>query len=226
MVNAFVDEESREFVFDVPAHSDATMLDILSLDNLRSNSREVTRSRLTRVRVPLPDVQEEAKGAPSASEKSVRVERLFDDADLDAREPFFFDFPSPNPRFKGAKGYRFAWGLSAVMPTSAGNALAKVDVSGREEVKTWHEAGCLPGEPLMVPRRRQRRPGRDEDDDDESGAAEGEDDGVVLSLVVGADGGSFLLVLDASSMEEIARAQLSAGLPYGFHCCWVDEGRE
>ena len=238
VVNAFVDEDAREFVFDVPAHADAAMLDILSLENLRSNARTVSRSRLTRVRVPLPLGKEgegekkgegEGEGKGPGPARSVRVERLFADADdAEEREPFFFEFPSPNPRFRGRKGYRFAWGLSAVMPTSAGNALAKVDVSGRERARTWHEPGCLPGEPLMVPR--PRRPsntdGGEEEDLAEQQQEGEEDDGVVLSLVVGADGGSFLLVLDAETMEEIARAELGAGLPYGFHCCWVDSGSE
>ena len=221
VVNAFVDGDERDFVFDVPAYADAAMLDVLSLENLRSNSREVTRSRLTRVRVPLPAPPlpgEESGGSPESG-RAVRVERLFRAADLDAREPFFFEFPSPNPRFRGEKSYRFAWGLSAVMPTSAGNALAKVDVSGKEEVRMWHEAGCLPGEPLMIPR---RRPGGR---DGENLAAE-EDDGAVLSLVVGADGRSFLLILDAAMMKEIARAGLGADLPYGFHCCWVDDDED
>ena len=44
-----------------------------------------------------------------------------------------------------------------------------------------------------------------------------EDDGVVLSIVAGADGKSFLLVLDAKSFEEVARARLPHGIPYGFH---------
>ena len=214
VVNAFVDAERHQFVFDVPAHGDASMLDVLSLQNLRSNAETVTRSRLTRVRVPLPQAAN-ISSEPAVS--SVSVERLFGDEDLDAREPFFFEFPSPNPRFRGDKDYRYAWGLSAVMPTSAGNALAKVDVSGKEEVKVWHEAGCLPGEPLMIPRKPRKKKGENlaESDGDE-------DNGVVLSLVVGADGGSFLLVLDAASMEEIGRARLGVGLPYGFHCCWIE----
>ena len=212
VVNAFVDEAKHEFVFDVPAHEDASMLDVLSLDNLRSNARAVTRSRLTRVRVPLPAAGKEEGG------KSVRVERLFaDSSDLDSIEPFFFEFPSPNPRKKGSD-YRFAWGLSAVMPTSAGNALAKVAIRGGEKVKTWFEPGCLPGEPLMVPRPRK-------ENEEEEGDPK-EDDGVVLSLVVGADGESFLLILDAETMEEVARARLGAGLPYGFHCCWVEKEEE
>lgn len=48
-----------------------------------------------------------------------------------------------------------------------------------------------------------------------------EDDGVVLSIVAAAEGGSFLLVLDAKSFEEVARAQLPHGIPHGFHGCFV-----
>jgi len=44
-----------------------------------------------------------------------------------------------------------------------------------------------------------------------------QDDGLVTSMVTGADGKGFLLVLDASTFEEIARAKLPYGLPYGFH---------
>lgn len=60
-------------------------------------------------------------------------------------------------------------------------------------------------EPLMV-----ARPG---------GSAE--DDGVVLSVVTGADGASFLLVLDAGSFQELARAHLGFGVPYQFHGNWL-----
>ena len=44
-----------------------------------------------------------------------------------------------------------------------------------------------------------------------------QDDGIVTSMVVGGDGKGFLLILDAKSFTEIARARLPDGLPYGFH---------
>jgi carlactone synthase/all-trans-10'-apo-beta-carotenal 13,14-cleaving dioxygenase len=53
------------------------------------------------------------------------------------------------------------------------------------------------------------------------GPAQAEDDGVVLSLVADAAGGSFLLVLDAGSFTELARAQLPHGVPYGFHGTFI-----
>ena len=48
--------------------------------------------------------------------------------------------------------------------------------------------------------------------------AEAEDAGVLLSVVLDADrGASFLLVLDAASLDEIARAEAPHHIPFGFH---------
>ena len=66
----------------------------------------------------------------------------------------------------------------------------------------WRNEGCFPGEPVFVP-----RPG-----------AYHEDDGVLLSVVL--DAGtqrSFLLVLDAADLFEVARAELPHHVPFGFH---------
>ena len=77
----------------------------------------------------------------------------------------------------------------------------KVDV--RDGTRSeWRADGCYPGEPVFV-----REPGR-----------EGEDDGVVLSVVLDTNAGrSFLLVLDAGSFEEVARAEAPHHIPFGFH---------
>ena len=79
--------------------------------------------------------------------------------------------------------------------------LVKVDVDdGSQEV--WSAPGCHPGEPIFV-----REPGTDD-----------EDAGVVLSVVLDAAAGrSFLLVLDARSFEELARAEAPHHIPFGFH---------
>ena len=45
-----------------------------------------------------------------------------------------------------------------------------------------------------------------------------EDDGLVLSVVLDSRRGtSFLLVLDASSFKEVARAHVPQHIPFGFH---------
>ena len=52
----------------------------------------------------------------------------------------------------------------------------------------------------------------------DSAVGDGSDmSGVVLSVVLGPDATSFLLVLDADTFEEVARASLSCHVPFGFH---------
>jgi beta,beta-carotene 9',10'-dioxygenase len=66
----------------------------------------------------------------------------------------------------------------------------------------WSAPGCYPGEPVFV-----REPGND-----------AEDGGVILSVVLDAAARrSFLLVLDAGSFEELARAEAPHHIPFGFH---------
>jgi beta,beta-carotene 9',10'-dioxygenase len=79
--------------------------------------------------------------------------------------------------------------------------LVKVDVSSGSS-SVWSAPACFPGEPIFV-----RDPG-----------AETEDAGVVLSVVLDAEAArSFLLVLDADSFEEVARAEAPHHIPFGFH---------
>jgi beta,beta-carotene 9',10'-dioxygenase len=81
------------------------------------------------------------------------------------------------------------------------NEVVKFDIEDRT-TRTWHEDGCYPGEPVFV-----GRPGRDR-----------EDDGAVLSVVFDSRSGrSFLLVLDATTFEEQARAEVPHHVPHGFH---------
>jgi len=81
------------------------------------------------------------------------------------------------------------------------NQLVKIDGgSGRHQV--WHAADSYPGEPVFV-----ARPG-----------AAAEDDGVLLSVVLdAAAGNSYLLVLDAATLEEVGRATLPQPVTFGFH---------
>jgi beta,beta-carotene 9',10'-dioxygenase len=79
--------------------------------------------------------------------------------------------------------------------------LVKVNVRDGSRSE-WRADGCYPGEPVFV-----REPGNDD-----------EDGGVVLSVVLDANAGrSFLLVMDAGSFEELARAEAPHHIPFGFH---------
>ncbi len=102
--------------------------------------------------------------------------------------------------------YMYAAGTRSNPSDDFVNQLFKLDVRSRS-IQTWFEDGCYPGEPVFVSASRD-------------GA---EDDGVILSLALNsARRTSFLLVLDASSFSELARAELPHHVPFGLHGQFFD----
>ncbi|MGZ8805223.1 MAG: carotenoid oxygenase family protein [Microbacterium sp.] len=102
---------------------------------------------------------------------------------------------------------RFVYGVGVRGDRGFYDQLVKIDVDARTTA-TWYEPGCYPGEGVFV-----GRPGR-----------KAEDDGVVLSVVLdAARGTSFLLVLDAGSFSEIARAELPHPVLLGYHGQFYDD---
>ncbi len=111
--------------------------------------------------------------------------------------------PRINYEQVNTKDYRFAYGIGKRGGRSEDFAdqLVKIDVKDGT-AKTWLEADCYPGEPVFVA----------------GPQARGEADGVILSVALNAKAGtSFLLVLDAASFTEIARAEVPHPIPFGFH---------
>jgi beta,beta-carotene 9',10'-dioxygenase len=103
---------------------------------------------------------------------------------------------------------RFVYGVGLRGDRGFYDQLVKVDVRSGETA-TWHEPDCYPGEGVFV-----GRPGR-----------VAEDDGVVLSVVLDAAvGTSFLLVLDAASFTEVARAELPHPVLLGYHGQFYGDG--
>jgi carotenoid cleavage dioxygenase-like enzyme len=96
--------------------------------------------------------------------------------------------------------YRYAWGIGGAAGEWA-DRIVKADVVERGAA-VWHEPGTYPGEPVFVGRPDQTA----------------EDDGVLLSVVLdAARGTSFLLVLDAGDLSELARAAVPHHIPFSFH---------
>jgi carotenoid cleavage dioxygenase-like enzyme len=121
---------------------------------------------------------------------NVVIERLVD-------EPM--ELPRINYGRCNERPYRFAWGVGS----DGGwlDRIVKADVVERRSA-TWREDGCYPGEPVFVA----------------APDGEDEDEGVLLSIVLDArKGNSFLLALDAASLEELARAEVPHHIPFGFH---------
>jgi carotenoid cleavage dioxygenase-like enzyme len=111
----------------------------------------------------------------------------------------------PRIHYERANGrdYRFAYGVSRrkAPPDDFFNQLVKVDA--REgTASVWFEEGCYPGEPVFVA----------------APNATTEDEGIILSVVLdGRQQNSFLLLLDAQSWQESARAVVPQHIPFGFH---------
>ncbi len=102
---------------------------------------------------------------------------------------------------RNTREYRYAYLTGVGAGAGWIDRLVKVDVRDGSRAE-WSEPGCFPGEPIFV-----RRPDASE-----------EDGGAVLSVVLDAVAGrSFLLVLDAGSFEELARAEAPHHIPFGFH---------
>ncbi len=115
-----------------------------------------------------------------------------------------FELPRINYRRNNGLPYRYVWGNApapAEEPENFLNRIQKGDVADGG-VREWSEASCYPGEPVFVP----------------APDAKAEDEGVLLSVVLDAkSGSSFLLVLDAADLGEIARASVPHAIPFGFH---------
>ncbi len=102
--------------------------------------------------------------------------------------------------------YVYACGIDSGHPEGFYNQLVKVDVETGQHLK-WSQIGCYPGEPVFI----------------SSPNASAQDHGVLLSVVLDpAENNSFLLVLDASDMTEIARARVPHTIPFGYHGTFIE----
>ena len=112
-----------------------------------------------------------------------------------------------------ARPYRYAYGVGVHDPRTSGfvDGLAKLDIGARRAARGWRRARLLPRRAGLRP------PSRDD---------RGEDDGVLLSVVLDASRRtSYLLVLDARDMSELARASVPHHIPFGFHGLHAAAGR-
>lgn len=176
-VNAY--DEGDEIVVDLCAYEDASVVDALYLDKLRSRTSVVPTAELRRYRL--------AAGRPP-------VISVIGDTPM--------EFPRINYRTHHARPYRFAYGVGATLQDGEPvSTIARVDVSDGD-TQWWGAPGLFPGEPVFVP--------------DPGGTAE--DDGVLLSVVLDGNAGtSFLAVLDAHDLSELARAHAPHRIGFGFH---------
>jgi carotenoid cleavage dioxygenase-like enzyme len=189
-VNAF--EDGGEVVVDVCAVPDAGIVEDLYLERLRRPGRvSVPRSRLTRFRLKLAD---RSVGRKLLGEGGVELPRI--------------NYGRCNER-----PYSYVWG-NDLGASGWFEQIVKLDTTDGSTLSTRIvvfaacfslascQSVCYPGEPWFV-----ARPD-----------ADAEDDGVLLSVVLDAAAGtSFMLVLDARDLTELARAEVPHHIPFSFH---------
>ena len=82
----------------------------------------------------------------------------------------------------------------------------KYDMVDEREVAYFDYGEFYGGEALFVPRTN----------------TSGEDDGYLLELLMMADRAE-LLIIDAATMQEMARLHLPQRVPFGVHSCWPNQ---
>ncbi len=188
-VNAY--EDGPATVVDLVDFEDGAIVDALSLDSLEEEGFPgVPAGRLARYRVR-PDGGD---GSSADDGGTVTRERLYDGG---------MELPTV-PRAVRARAHRYAYGQAT--DREGVNGLVKVDTE-TGSAREWWERGVYVEEPRMV-----RHP------DAADPADGGEDEGVVLAPALDVDAErSMLLVFDARTLEELARAHLPHHHPFGFH---------
>ncbi len=105
-------------------------------------------------------------------------------------------------RYNAKSDYRYIYTLSLTNNNSSFyDQIAKIDINTNKSI-FWNQEGCFPGEPVFVP----------------SPQSKAEDDGILVTLVLDTTNeSSFLLLLDASSMQEITKIIAPDPIMIGFH---------
>ena len=106
------------------------------------------------------------------------------------------------------KKNHFAYLLDEQKEGMMAKGVLKYDMINEREVKYVDYGEYYGGEALFVPR--------------ENSSAE--DDGYLLDLLMTGEKAE-LLILDAATMDEVARLHLPQRVPFGVHSCWLDQSK-
>ncbi|KAF9937747.1 hypothetical protein BGZ65_001099 [Modicella reniformis] len=210
IVNAF--DDGDDVVVDIPVYKDHTVIGDYFIDNLRNETGGKPPQMATLRRYRLSDITKHVSKTLASDSAPIPAPAKVD-FELDPN--INFELPSINPN-RHLHNYRYTYGVnrSGENNTLLYDRIIKIDIdkvkSGDQKsaVKFWIQNQCTPSEPVFIP-----TPGATE-----------EDDGVLLSIVL--DGGrrtGFMLILNAQTMEEIARADMPEGkiAPHNFHGMFI-----
>ncbi|KAI9349576.1 carotenoid oxygenase [Obelidium mucronatum] len=214
-VNAFDDPETGDIVMDLLMCKTGEVVSAFNVESLKNSSdydlvdqiRELVTTRFKRFKLPnlAAEKTKYAVQLDALSKTAPMMEVVFD-------SPVSMELPRINPSWRHNANYRFVYGVSTMFRHLHSHvlfdSLVKFDTQTQTYV-SWMKVGHTPSEPIFVANPTASGNGS-------------EDDGVVLSVVLdGSLAKSYLLVLDAKSFTEVAKADIGLGLPYGLHGAFV-----
>ena len=195
--NAY-DESPPSLIMDLSTYDSPELIEYLTLEVLKNATKRnsiKTMPLLKRFRVDL--------------EHNTVTELAIDASIESPKISTYLDFPVINEKFRSSH-YCWLWGVvpKADNATFSNAAIVKKDLCGHgKEDKMWHVPHHYPGEAWFV-----ARPNGTE-----------EDDGVLLVPVLdGPRGVSYLAMLDAQTMTLINQADTPTYIPYNLHGRYFD----
>ena len=190
-------ENKKKVIVDICAFDDHRIIHELYLNKLRANIFPSGAGYVRRFEL---DLDANTCTEPNINARSPQGSHPISHAN--SLVPVQFELPRINPKFTG-KPYRYVYCVRSP-PGRVFDALVKLDVESKNEAAVWDIPCTSPSEPIFVPK-------PDASDDEEDG-------GVVLSVIFEQrTKRSFLLVLDAKTFKELARAYLPMHIPLSFH---------
>ncbi|XP_056157163.1 beta,beta-carotene 15,15'-dioxygenase [Lampris incognitus] len=208
-INAYEDE--GHVVFDLIGYKDSNLYQMFYMENINQDAKDFIQSHKSfsppvckRFVLPLNIEKDSPEGTNLVDLKDTTARAVVQkDGSVYCQPDTLFEgleLPGINYKFNGKK-YRYFYG-SRVEWSPHPNKLAKFDTVTRKHVE-WQMENCYPSEPVFVA---------------SPGAVE-EDDGVILSSVISPNPNisPFMLVLDAKTFKEIARASIDASVHLDLH---------
>ncbi|XP_062966855.1 beta,beta-carotene 15,15'-dioxygenase [Cynocephalus volans] len=211
-VNAY--EEDGCIVFDIVAYEDNSIYQLFYLANLnqdfQENSTLTSVPTLRRFAVPLHVDKNAEVGSSLVKLPSTTATALKEKDDQVYCQPelLFTGLELPRINYaRNGKQYRYIF-AAEVQWSPVPTKIIKYDLLTKSSLR-WEEEGCWPAEPVFVP-----MPG-----------AKDEDDGVLLSAIVSTHPQKppFLLILDAKSMTELARASVDVEMNLDLHGIFIPD---
>lgn len=196
-INAYEEtvDGNTDIVTDLAGYEDMSVLDRFYFDNMLSDSpnaakwaaNDKTRPTYRRYRL---------KAVPEAPTKIIAKVSLEYQSDHQSTP----ELPTINPNYNTRK-HRYIYGTSDTGLATFADSLIKYDTK-TNEVKRWRIHGHTAGEAIFIP----------------DPTSTEEDGGVLVTVVLdGFEGKSYMLILDAKTLDTIAKAHVDGVVGMAFH---------